>query len=324
MTGEALIDIVVDRHGGLMAHPGGGPYNVARTIGRLGQPVTYLGRLSTDAFGARLRRELAADGVELTTVVPTDAPTTLALAELDESGAATYRFYTAATSAPGLTPRAASAVLPSHVGTLYVGTLGLVLEPMATTLEELVDRIDDAALVALDPNCRPSTIDDPGAYRRRIERLLRRTDVIKVSDDDLDWLNPGTPPVEAARRMVTNDGAVALVTCGGAGALVVTRADVVSVEAPRVDVVDTIGAGDSFIGAFLAHWRSCGFGRADLRRRRAVVDATRFAAEVAAMTCARASADPPRFGEIVTQPPHGVREVTRPTRFVQESGHDHR
>jgi fructokinase len=87
VTGEALIDIVLDRDGGLMAHPGGGPYNVARTIGRLKQPVTYLGRLSTDAFGARLRRQLAADGVELKAAVPTDAPTTLALAELGESGA---------------------------------------------------------------------------------------------------------------------------------------------------------------------------------------------------------------------------------------------
>ena len=300
VTGEALVDIVLDRDGGLTAHPGGGPYNVARTIGRLEQPVAYLGRLSTDAFGTRLRRELAADGVELQAVVPTDAPTTLALAELAASGAATYRFYTAATSAPGLTSVAASAVLPAHIGALYLGTLGLVLEPLATTLEGLVGRVDDAALVALDPNCRPSTIQDPAGYRRRMERLLRRSDVIKVSDDDLAWLHPGTPPVQAARRMLTHDGAVALVTLGGEGALVVTRTDVMSLEAPGVDVVDTIGAGDSFIGAFLAHWRSRGFGRAELRRHQEVVAAARFATRVAAMTCSRAGADPPRLGEIVT------------------------
>jgi fructokinase len=300
VTGEALIDIVVDRDGGLVGHPGGGPYNVARTIGRLAQPVAYLGRLSTDAFGARLRRELAADGVELDAVVPTDAPTTLALAEIAESGVASYRFYTTATSAPGLTSAVASAVLPSHIGTLYVGTLGLVLEPLATTLEGLVHRMDDATLVALDPNCRPSTIEDPAGYRRRMERLLGRSDVIKVSDDDLAWLHPGTPPVEAARRMLLHDGAVALVTLGGEGALVVTRTDVTSLEAPCVEVVDTIGAGDSFIGAFLAHWRSCGFGRVELRRHRDVVAAARFATRVAAMTCTRAGADPPRVRDIVT------------------------
>jgi fructokinase len=88
VTGEALIDLVLARDGSLNGHPGGGPYNVARTIGRLEQPVAYLGRLSTDGFGRRLRDELEADGVSLDSVVETDAPTTLALAELDEAGAA--------------------------------------------------------------------------------------------------------------------------------------------------------------------------------------------------------------------------------------------
>jgi fructokinase len=299
VAGEALVDIVLDRNGGLSAHPGGGPYNVARTIGRLGEPVAYLGRLSTDAFGARLRAELTADGVELKTVVPTDAPTTLALAEIGESGAPTFRFYTARTSAPGLTPVAAAAVLPSQMGTFCLGTLGLALEPIATTLEGLVDGMDDATLVALDPNCRPSAIEDAGAYRRRLERLLRRSDVIKASDDDLAWLYPGTPPDEAARSMLSHEAAVALVTLGGEGALVVTRSDLARVAAPPVEVVDTIGAGDAFMGAFLAYWSSHGLRRDDLRRRQRVVAAARFATRVAALTCARAGADPPRAAEIV-------------------------
>src|SRR3954452_6194852 len=103
VTGEALVDLVLKRDGTVDGHPGGGPYNVARTIGRLEQPVAYLGRLSTDGFGRRLRRELEADGVDLATAVPTDAPTTLALAELDAAGAARYRFYSRGTSAAGLT-----------------------------------------------------------------------------------------------------------------------------------------------------------------------------------------------------------------------------
>src|SRR3712207_256934 len=109
VTGEALIDLVLARDGSLAGHPGGGPYNVARTIGRLEQPVAYLGCVSTDGFGARLRRELEDDGVALGTVIGTDAPTTLALAQLDEAGVAQYRFYASGTSAPGLTLQAAAA-----------------------------------------------------------------------------------------------------------------------------------------------------------------------------------------------------------------------
>jgi fructokinase len=298
VAGEALVDVVARRDGGLVGHPGGGPYNVARTIGRLEQPVAYLGRLSTDGFGARLRRELEADGVGIDTAVGTEAPTTLALVELDASGGASYRFYAAETSAPGLTLEAAAAVLPGQVGTFYLGTLGLVFEPLATTLERLVDRVQGDTLVALDPNCRPAAIEDRAAYGGRLERLLRRTDVLKASDADLEWLLPGSPPVDAARALLAREDAVALVTLGSEGALVVGRDGEVAVEAPRVDVVDTIGAGDAFMGAFLAHWRSRGLGRAELGDRTELVRATRFACRVAALTCARAGADPPRRADV--------------------------
>jgi fructokinase len=220
------------------------------------------------------------------------------VAELDESGGAEYRFYADSTSAPGLVVNEATSVLPPRIGTFYLGTLGLVFEPMATTLESLVGELDHDTLVALDPNCRPTTIHDPSAYRGRLDRLLRRTDVIKASEDDLAWLRPGAHPVDAARALLTPNAVVALVTLGGRGALVVTHEDVVEVEATPVDVVDTIGAGDAFMGAFLAHWRARGLGRADLTRPGEVVDAVRFACHVAAITCSRAGADPPRRAEI--------------------------
>lgn len=298
VAGEALVDVVVDRDGGLVAHPGGGPYTVARTIGRLEEAATYLGRISTDRFGVRLRRELEAAGVGTATVVGTDAPTTLALAEIDASGAATYQFYAAATSVPGLALEAAAAVLPPHIATFYLGTLGLVFEPVATTLESLLGRLDEDTLVALDPNCRPAAIEDRAAYRGRLERILRRADVLKASHDDLAWLDPGTPPVDAARALLARDGTAAVVTLGAEGALVISGGDVVEVEAPRVEVVDTIGAGDAFMGGFLAHWRSRGLGRADLGRRDELAEAVRFACRVAAITCARAGADPPRLAEL--------------------------
>jgi fructokinase len=298
VTGEALIDLVLTQDGELAGHPGGGPYNVARTIGRLGQPVAYLGRVSTDGFGRRLRAELEADGVDLGAVVATDVPTTLALAELDSAGAAQYHFYAEGTSAPGLTLEAASAALPEHAGTFYLGTLGLVFEPMATTLEALLGRVADDTLVALDPNCRPRTIEDPAAYRSRLGRLLARTDVVKASDADLAWLHPGAEPVAAARELLAAGAGVAVVTLGAAGALVVTRDEVVEVAAPAVEVVDTIGAGDAFMGGFLADWRGRGLGRGDLGRLDALEQAAAFACRVAAITCSRAGADPPRADEL--------------------------
>jgi fructokinase len=271
---------------------------LARTIGRLEQPVVYLGRLSTDAFGRRLRQGLEAEGVSLDGVVPTDAPTTLALAELDERGAAQYHFYEAGTSAPGLSAEAAAAALPERVRTFYLGTLGLVFEPMASTLEALVARMPADTLVALDPNCRPTTIDDPAGYRGRLARLLARTDVVKASEDDLVWIHPGTDPVTAARALLAQEHAVALVTLGAEGALVVTAEHVVEVRAPKVEVVDTIGAGDAFMGAFLAHWRARGFGRDELHRLDELERAATLACRVAAITCTRAGADPPRLAEV--------------------------
>jgi fructokinase len=298
VTGEALIDLVLAQDGSLDGHPGGGPYNVARTIGRLQQPVAYLGRVSTDGFGRRLLLELEADGVDLASIVATDAPTTLALAELDDAGAARYEFYDTGTSAPGLTLEAASAAFPERVGTFYLGTLGLVFEPMATTLEALVARMDDDTLVALDPNCRPTVIDDPAAFRGRLSRLLTRTDVVKASEEDLAWIDPGADPVTAARALLAQDHAVAIVTLGGDGALVITAEAALEVCAPKVEVVDTIGAGDAFMGAFLAHWRGRGLGRSDLHLLDELEQAATFACRVAAITCSRAGADPPRLAEL--------------------------
>jgi fructokinase len=298
VAGEALIDLVRAPDGSLEGHPGGGPYNVARTLGRLERPVSFLGRLSTDAFGEQLRAQLRADGVRLDAAITTSAPTTLALAQIDVAGVASYRFYERGTSAPGLTPADATAALPGEIATFYLGTLGLVFEPMASTLESIVARLGGDTLVALDPNCRPAAIADIAAYRARLRRLLARADVVKVSEEDLDWLDPGADRVAAARGLLGGAGAVALVTLAGDGALVVTAQAQVAVPAPPVHVVDTIGAGDAFMGAFLASWSEQGLGRADLGRFDAIERAARFACRVAAVACERPGANPPRLGEL--------------------------
>jgi fructokinase len=293
--GEALIDLVPHAADELRAHAGGGPYNTARTLGRLEQDVHYLGCLSDDGFGSQLRAHLEEDGVRLDTVVETTRPTTLALAELDAGGAATYRFYTDGTSAPALTPEQALAALPEDVEFLHVGTLGLVMEPVAAALQAVVEAVADRALVMVDPNCRPTFIEDREAYRRGLAATLRYTDVVKVSGDDLEYLTPGASLAEGARALLADGPAVALVTLGADGALIVTASDEVHVAAPAITVVDTIGAGDAFGGGFLAYWNRH---RGSLDDPEAVRAARQFACVVAARTCERAGANPPRLSDL--------------------------
>jgi fructokinase len=298
--GEALIDLVREpASGALRPHEGGGPYNTARTLARLEQPAQYLGCLSRDTFGARLREGLETEGVTVDASLTTPLPTTLALAELDATGSASYSFYTQGTSAPALEPSAALAALPAEVAMLHVGTLGLVLEPMATALRAVVEAVAGHALVMVDPNCRPALIPDREAYRRTLTATLRHAHVIKASADDLRWLDPGRTPVEAARALLADGPGVALVTDGGEGAIMVGRDDEERrVPATPVHVVDTIGAGDAFSAGFLAWWRLRGLGVDDLADTGAVEGATAFACVVAARTCERAGASPPRLSEL--------------------------
>lgn len=307
VAGEALIDLVAD--GGadapLRAHPGGGPFNVARTIARLGQPVTFLGALSDDAYGARLHAQLAADGVELGAVVATTRPTTLAVAQLAADGSAAYRFYTVATSASALTAPQALAALAPPPAALLVGGLALALEPIGGALEIAVEAIGADTLVALDPNCRPGAIADPAAYRARLTRILRRVDLLKASVEDLDYLFPGRAPLESARALLdagATGPAAAVVTRGPEGAVLLTPGTTVEIPAAPAAVIDTIGAGDAFAGGLLAWWREHGLGRADLSDTAQLTAAARFAARVAAATCARAGASPPTRGQLPAAP----------------------
>jgi fructokinase len=298
VAGEALVDLVTSDGDVLRAHPGGGPFNTARTIARLGEPVAYLGRLSNDRFGAVQARLLAEDGVRLDAVVRTDDPSTLAIAEFDGVSGTAYRFYEQGTAAPGLTGEQALAVLPRDVGALHVGTLGLVFEPVGQALETVVGAMPADTLVALDPNIRPSVVGAAPGYRGRLDRLVARADLVKVSEEDLEWLDRGRGAVDAARALLDRGPRAVLLTRGGDGALVLTPSGDVDVPAVPVQVVDTIGAGDAFGGGFLAWWSSRGLGAGDLDDREAVAEATRFAVLVAARTVARAGASPPSLAEL--------------------------
>lgn len=299
VIGEALIDLLVRPDGRVEAAPGGGPFNTARTIARLGQRVAFCGRLSTDAFGRRLREALAADGVDLELVDSTDAPTTLAVVEAGADGAPDYRFYLDGTSAPGLGPAVVGRL--GSPAALHIGTLGLVLEPLGSTVELAMERLSPETLVMLDLNARPAAMPeeaDRAAWAQRVERLVRRVDVVKASVDDLRWFRPGTAPLDAAAAMLAVGPRVVLMTDGEAAVHIVTDAWTRIVDPPRVEVVDTVGAGDAFGGAFLARWVENGRSREDLADGDALVDATRLAVRVASITCTRAGADPATAAEL--------------------------
>jgi fructokinase len=300
VAGEALIDLVPasDATDQLAAHPGGGPFNASRTIARLERPVAYLGRLSRDRFGQRLEALLAEDGVRLDAIVHTDEPTTLALADVDELGVARYRFYTEGTAAAGLTSEAALAARPDEVQIMHAGTLGLVLEPTASAMEAVIARLSGHAMVFVDPNVRPDIIPDAGAYRERLARVLSRSHVLKVSEEDLDWLAPGRRSVDAVRELLVGGLSVGLLTRGPSGALVITQNAEVAVPSPRTTVVDTIGAGDAFGGGFVAWWHARGLGREGLADVDTVAAATEFACLIAARTCERPGASPPHLSEL--------------------------
>jgi fructokinase len=299
VAGEALFDLWLE-DGEVHGRPGGGPFNTARTLGRLRRPVAYLGALSDDGFGRTLRRHLAQDGVALDAIVETALPSTLALADLGAAGGARYGFWGDGTASASLRPEAALAAIPDGVDVLHVGTLGLVFEPVAEALEAVTARLAPRALVVVDPNVRPAAItaEHEQAYRDRIDRMVALATVVKASDEDLAWLRPGQAAEEAARSLLEAGPAVVLLTRGAADVLVFTAAGTREVPAPRVEVVDTIGAGDAFCAGFLVGWRAARRQGRPVGELDAVGDAAALGALVASMTCERAGASPPTLEEV--------------------------
>lgn len=286
------------RDGTERAAPGGGPFNTARALARLGVPTEFLGHLSDDEHGHELARLLVADGAGLELATIGHERTTVAHAELDSKGVARYEFMFEGTSAPNLTIAMLPDRLSSDVQALHVGSLGLVLEPMASTLIEFLEREHGGRLVVLDPNVRPGLIPDH-VYRERLQHVSAVCTVVKGSEADLAWLFPGRGYRQAARMLIDQGVRLVVVTLGAAGAFGAARDCEIAVEAPHVDVADTIGAGDAFGAALLAWLHQRDAMDADLHLdRKSLKEALVYANVAAAITCSRAGADPPWRGEI--------------------------
>ncbi|WP_406692905.1 carbohydrate kinase [Saccharopolyspora sp. ID03-671] len=302
--GEALVDLVPDPStpdgelGPLHPLLGGGPYNVAIALGRLGAPVAFYAKLSTDQFGDRMLQRLTESEVDTSLVQRGPEPTTLAVVGLEPNGSARYSFHTEGTAARFV----ADQPLPAETTALCLGTLGMVLEPGATTYEKALFReAERGVFIALDPNVRADLIADPDAYRARFASWLPSVGLLKVSDDDAEWLAPGRDVLDAAREWQSRGPAAVVVTRGADGITAVTSEGEITVPGRRVEVADTIGAGDTVQAALLA-WLDRNGALSPEKVRALDAEqwerALAFAASAAAITVSRAGAEPPWSSEL--------------------------
>jgi fructokinase len=301
--GEALIDMLPREttrgESAFAPYPGGAVFNTAIALGRLGAPVEFFSGLSTDLFGDMLRRTLAESGVG-TRYAPLSArPTTLAFVKLT-NGQAKYVFYDENT-AGRLLAEADLPVLDDDVSAMLFGAISLIPEPCGSAYEALMRREHATRVTMLDPNIRPNFIADAAAHRARMMRMVAMADIVKLSDEDLAWFGETGDTGDIARRWLGLGPKLILVTRGGDGATGYCATATVSVPARRVEVVDTVGAGDTFNAGVLAALDERGLltkdaiaqiGEDDIR---AALD---LGVRAAAVTVSRAGANPPWRGEL--------------------------
>ncbi|MCZ4273525.1 carbohydrate kinase family protein [Maritalea porphyrae] len=301
--GEALIDMlpreIAGEGMGYLPVSGGAVFNTAITLGRLGEKVGFFTGLSTDLFGQQIDDSLAQSNVDASFCKRHDLPTTLAFVKLTD-GHAEYAFYDE-NSAGRMITQTDLPVLSDDVTALHFGAISLIPDPCGSTYEALMVQEAAHRVISFDPNIRPTFIKDEPTYRARMERMLKLADIIKVSDEDLAWLMPGVGFADAARSFIETGASIVLMTKGGEGVDAVTNEGQISVPATKAEVVDTVGAGDSFNGGFLT-----GLNRQGLLNKEKLAriqndqleTALRLAADVSAITVSRAGANPPWASEL--------------------------
>jgi fructokinase len=304
VCGEALFDVFAagDTATGMAldARVGGSPFNTAVGLARLAQPVALFSAVSRGFLGERLMRALAAEGVQTQAVQRNDAPTTLGLVGLDAQGVPSYAFYGEGGADRQLLPDALAA-LPAGIRAIQVGSYATVVEPVASTLRLLVERERPRALIAYDPNVRLNVEPDLARWRATLDWMLTRTGLLKISDEDLQLLRPGESPEAFAASALRQGVRLVVVTSGAQGAAGWTGQAHARVPTVPVDVIDTVGAGDTFQAALLTWLAEHGALAASSLQALSGAElesALGFAARAAAITCSRRGADMPRRGEL--------------------------
>lgn len=302
VIGEALVDLIDSGdHRTFTAHLSGSPLNVAVGLARLGEPTEFMARFSGDTFGRQLREYAGRNGVRLTNAVDATEPSTLAFVNLDQHGKAKYDFYAAGGadwqwSVEELT-------IPPETRILHAGSLTSWLPPGDAHVVRAMHRARADMLISYDPNVRPPLLGDPERARPLIEHAVAAAHIVKASEDDVGWLYPGERLDDIARQWLGRGPVAVVITRGGRGA-VAYRAGAESIVRParRIQLVDTVGAGDAFTSGLLSALARAGahdaatLAKVDLG---AAVDEANIAA---ALTCERAGADPPTAAELAAYP----------------------
>ena len=303
--GEALIDMIPTPtdtgRDGFVPYAGGAIFNTAIALGRLGVPTGMLTGLSTDMFGRQLSDALKASHVDVRYLITSERPSTLAFVQLVD-GNASYSFFDANSAGRLLSPDDLP-VIAGDVSALYFGGISLACEPGAIAFQTLLDREGDGRSVMMDPNIRPSFIEDETRYRALLDAMLQQCDIVKVSDEDLKWMVPA--PLSQREKVVCllkNGPALVIVTRGGEGATgYLPDGSEVQVPVKRVQIGDTVGAGDTFNACVLAKLSELGaLSKPALRRfgPDVVRQALAYGTQVAAVTVSRAGANPPWEAEL--------------------------
>ena len=303
-AGEALIDMLPRRteagEAGFAPYPGGSVFNTAIASARLGLGTRFFSGISTDLFGERLTAVLKASGVDHGLAARSDRPTTLAFVTLT-NGQASYAFYDENTAGRMLT-EADLPALPGDVTAVFFGGISLAVEPCAEAYAALAARAATDRLVMLDPNIRPGFIADEARFRARMDRMLACADVVKISDEDMGWLLGDAPLPDLAHALLAKGPALVLVTQGANGVTAFGTGDPLHAPAPKVEVVDTVGAGDTFNAGFLVGLADAGALTKTAIRAGLAPDTLRAALDLgvraAAVTVTRAGANPPRRADL--------------------------
>ena len=291
VCGEVLIDI-------LPTGPvvGGGPANTAKALARLGHEVDFIDGISTDAYGVSAKKELSRDGVGLALSLTSDKPTCTATVTLDSKGSASYEFLIDGTATFDFN----SSWLPDperlKPSVLHIGTLVTIIEPGASALFDWAVKVGEFAPIVFDPNIRPSVMADKAKYAAAVEKWVSISSVVKVSDDDIKWLYPTDSLDVVAHRWIEAGVSAVVITRGEKGLIGFTASGMEEVDGVKVDVVDTVGAGDT-VGAIVVE----GIIKHSVHGLQGqVLNALLHKAAIAAgITCSRAGAQPPRAHELV-------------------------
>lgn len=294
VCGEALIDKIT-RDGKMREIPGGGPANTAHALSRLAIENEFIGGLSSDTYGQMMREQFVAAGVGLRFTPTYDLPTCTADVTVAADGSASYQFLIDGTATFAYQKENLPDIASEEVDGIYFGTLATIVEPGATVLFEWMKSAAGKVPIIFDPNIRPSVLSDRDRYQSAVTRYIQISDVVKASTDDIGWLYPEKHEFEVAKSWLAHGVQLVVITRGENGLVGITAEHMIEVPGVKVEVVDTVGAGDT-VGAILAE----GIVRHGLPRvlHEELSHILHRAVQASAITCSRQGAQPPYRNEL--------------------------